>query len=260
MENAIFGTLFAFSYSLLRQFRKDRYGIDRTSIASSTCRGCVGVQLPSLVDDDCEVLLTGFQPFWRLYAADVVGARLFVWRPDVPLDEREKLRQRADEALDFSLPLDLSTGINREVALAFTALPALDVEAARRLARLLTVQDDPLVRHFEPNASSDSFDPAKRPFVGIIDSDRLVCLAHCSRRTAEACELGIDTLPTARRKGYALAATVVWTQLILQEGRVPLYSAFAENTASLHLAAKAGYQTFAYGATFEIEQHHFSNK
>jgi RimJ/RimL family protein N-acetyltransferase len=67
----------------------------------------------------------------------------------------------------------------------------------------------------------------------------------------EACELGIDTLPEARRRGYALAATIVWTRAVMQEGLVPLYSALAENTASLRLAAVAGYRVFARIASFE---------
>ena len=67
----------------------------------------------------------------------------------------------------------------------------------------------------------------------------------------EACELGIDTLPEARRQGYALAATILWTQAVLQERLVPIYSADASNTASLGLADAAGYRAFARLATFE---------
>ena len=63
--------------------------------------------------------------------------------------------------------------------------------------------------------------------------------------------MGIDTLPEARRRGYALAATIVWAQTVLREGLVPIYSALAENTASLRLAAAAGYRPFARVATFE---------
>ncbi len=214
-----------------------------------------GVQVPPLADDDCELLSTGFQPSWQLYVADIADTRISIWRPDVSRSEREESRQHVDEALDFSSPLEPSTGISREVALSFTAFPTLDLEAARLVARPLTLQDYPLLKLFQPDAPSGLLDSAKRPLVGVIESDRLLCLAHSSRRTSAACELGIDTLPTARRKGYALAATIMWTHLILQEGLVPLYSAFAENTASLHLAEKAGYRAFARGATFEIERH-----
>jgi predicted GNAT family acetyltransferase len=77
---------------------------------------------------------------------------------------------------------------------------------------------------------------------------RLLALAHSSRRTAQACELGIDTLPEARRRGYALAATMLWTRAILDEGLIPFYSALAENSTSLALAAAAGYREFARAA------------
>jgi len=85
----------------------------------------------------------------------------------------------------------------------------------------------------------------------VVIADQLLSLAHSFRRTREACELGIDTVPEARRKGYALAATILWTRAVLQEGLVPIYSALAENTASLRLADAAGYRAFARIASFE---------
>jgi RimJ/RimL family protein N-acetyltransferase len=90
-----------------------------------------------------------------------------------------------------------------------------------------------------------------RPLIGVIVEDRLLSLAHSSRRTSEACELGIDTLPDARRKGYALAATVLWAATVSLEGLVPLYSTSFDNEASLGLAAAAGYRVFARVATID---------
>jgi len=102
------------------------------------------------------------------------------------------------------------------------------------------------------SGSSDYYlDPEKRPLIGVVRAGRLLSLVHSSRRTKEACELGIDTAAEARRKGYALAATIVWTRMVMQEGLVPLYSADAENTASLRLAAAAGYRVFAREAIVE---------
>jgi RimJ/RimL family protein N-acetyltransferase len=95
------------------------------------------------------------------------------------------------------------------------------------------------------------FHPDRRPLIGVIIEGRLLSLAHSSRRTAEACELGIDTLPEARRKGYALAATLPWAVSVAQEGLVQFYSASADNTASLGLASAAGYRAFARAATIE---------
>ena len=45
-----------------------------------------------------------------------------------------------------------------------------------------------------------------------------------------------------------LAATVVWAALVAGEGLAPIYSAFAENAASLALAVAAGYRPFARAA------------
>jgi len=57
--------------------------------------------------------------------------------------------------------------------------------------------------------------------------------------------------PKLVEKVYALAATILWTRAVLQEGLVPIYSVLAENTASLRLADAAGYRAFAQIAIFE---------
>jgi predicted GNAT family acetyltransferase len=85
----------------------------------------------------------------------------------------------------------------------------------------------------------------------VLVDGRLCSIAHSSRRTREACELGINTLPEARRKGYALAATVAWSAAIVQEGLTPIYSALATNTPSLNLACAAGYREIARAVTLE---------
>ena len=208
-----------------------------------------GVLLPPLVHNECELLPTSNRPIWRLYVADIAAARIYIWHPDVVGGEREALRSRASAVL-ASPPASASlVGVKREVALAFTASPALELNAAHGIARPLSVQDQALIERFESGSSSYMLHPAKRPLIGVVDSSGLLCIAHSSRRTDVACELGIETLPSARRKGYALAATILWTHAVLQEGLVPIYSTFAENTPSLNLAAEAGYRAFVHGAT-----------
>jgi len=129
----------------------------------------------------------------------------------------------------------------------------MSVAAAHHVARLLTPDDQALVDIFDPGEVEYYFHPDRRPLIGVIVEGRLLSLAHSSRRTAQACELGIDTLPMARRKGYALAATLLWAAEVTQEGLVAFYSASAENTASLALASAAGYRAFARAATVEEE-------
>jgi RimJ/RimL family protein N-acetyltransferase len=127
----------------------------------------------------------------------------------------------------------------------------MSVAEAARIARPLNEGDRVLVDAFYPEPDEQLFSPQKQPLIGVVAEGRLLSLAHSSRRTTEACELGIDTISEARRKGYALAATVLWSQAILSEGLVPIYSAFANNTASLRLAEVAGYRPFANITTVE---------
>ena len=210
-----------------------------------------GIQLPPITQNTVELLREGIQPPWKLYAADMADEQVAIWRPDVAAPEREALFLRASEALTLPPTEHVAPHTSREVVLHQQASPTMSVAAAQHVARLLTPDDQALVEIFEPGEVSYYFHPDRRPLIGVIVEGRLLSLAHSSRRTAEACELGIDTLPEARRKGYALAATLLWAASVTQEDLVPFYSASAENTASLRLASAAGYRAFARAATIE---------
>ena len=208
-----------------------------------------GVKLPSITQNEVTLLAESARPGWRLYIADLADERVLIWRAGLVLAEREELRARLHEVqrLPESLPLPLD--ISREVALRLTASPVIELTRARRIARLLTVDDYALIEAFWPGEARRILLPVTSPLLGAVVDGRLLSLAHSSRRTAEACELGIDTLPEARRRGYALAATVAWSAAIAEEGLIPIYSALADNTASLGLARAAGYREFARGIT-----------
>ena len=213
-----------------------------------------GIQLPPITQKTIELRREGSQPPWKLYTADIADERVALWRPDVPALEREGLFERAREAFTASPPEHAALPISREVALHQIASPTMSVAAAQHVACLLTSDDQVLVDIFDPGEVEYYFHPDRRPLIGVIVQGRLLSLAHSSRRTAQACELGIRTLPEARRKGYALAATLLWAASITQEGLVALYSASAENTASLGLAAAAGYRAFAWAVIIEEER------
>jgi hypothetical protein len=190
-----------------------------------------GVQLPPLEHNDVSLLPESSLPSWRLYAAEVATGRVCIWRPD-----------------SSNTP---PPGINREVAFRLAAEPVIDFADAWRVARLLTPDDHALIEAFEPDSATYFLQPECRPAIGVLVDGRLCSIAHSSRRTREACELGINTLPDARRRGYALAATVAWSAAILQEGLTPIYSALATNAPSLKLAGAAGYREIARAATIE---------
>jgi RimJ/RimL family protein N-acetyltransferase len=207
------------------------------------------VQLSDAIQNEIELLPESFLPNWKLCAAKLSDGLVHIWRPDVSVAERAALRSRVNGVM--AVPPEIAIhGVHREVALAQRVSPRIDVEAARRVARLLTEQDRPLVAAFYDDGE-DYFQAELYPFIGVIIDGRLLSLAHSSRRIKGACELGLDTLPEARRKGYALAATILWAHIVAQEGLIPLYSARADNTASLRLADAAGYRAFAHVATFD---------
>ena len=207
------------------------------------------VRLPPIEQNDVSLLPGGHRPYWKLCAAAMDGNHVHIWRPDASASEREALLKRAHEALNLPPTVAAATGISREVAFHQVESPALGIETARRMAHLLTSRDRSLLRTFQPNSEDYYLHPDRRPLFGVVIEGRLLSLAHSSRRTPEACELGITTLPAARRKGYALAATILWAAAVNQEGLVPIYSALVKNAASLNLANAAGYRIFAHIAT-----------
>lgn len=203
------------------------------------------VRLPPIEQEDSKLLTESRWPDWRLYAADVAGGRVHIWRQDVTIAERARLLATLAAVLQAPPDAVLPSGVSREVAFRLAEAPAIDPAAVRLLTRQLALDDYKLVEAFQADSAADLLYAECHPFIGVAMEGRLLSLAHSSRRTAEACELGINTLPEARRRGYALAATVAWSAAISQEGLVPIYSAFAENTASLALAVAAGYREFA---------------
>lgn len=210
-----------------------------------------GVQLPPIERNELTLLPEGARPDWRLCAADIAEGRVYIWRPGIESEEREELLSRLREVPTLPAGSPSPRGMSREIAFRLEAAPVITLEAARQLARLLTPDDYTLIETFEPGSAASYLKAECRPLIGIVVDGRLLSVAHSSRRTAEACELGIDTLPQARRRGYALAATVAWSAAIQREGLVPIYSAMAENTASLNLAFAAGYREFARAVTLE---------
>ena len=158
--------------------------------------------------------------------------------------------QQVERAFTLSTEEARIRGIGREIAFKFTEQPTMDMKRAQQLAHLITPDEYTQVERFEPGAEEYYFAPERQPLYGVSVEGRLLSIAHSSRRTLEACELGLATLPEARRRGYAIAATLLWTSAIIKERRIPFYSALAENAASLALAHKAGYRAFAHGISF----------
>ncbi len=197
-----------------------------------------GVGIPPLDSDIIELTAVIPLPPWLLYHAHLSQGQITIWRPGIAPEQRADLLQRAYRA---GTAYDAAIGMRREVVLWFLDSPHLPDTQPQHTARLLTADDATLLEAFEAGSASYFLSSSCAPCIGVIVDGQLVSVAHSSRRTAQACELGINTAPDARHRGYATIAVRAWTQAIQQEGLTPIYSAFAHNTASLRLAAATGY-------------------
>ena len=78
--------------------------------------------------------------------------------------------------------------------------------------------------------------------VGAYDHGELVALAACSTDGEEMYQIGIDVLPTYRRRGLAAALTTRLAKEILALDKVPFYCAAWCNIASVRNAIRCGFR------------------
>lgn len=207
------------------------------------------LQMPPLAFDDVELSPGAALPAWTLYLGELAGGVVRIWQPGVTSDARQELLSQAEAALRLPPDAPAAPGVSREVALARRTAPGQASESvAAHRARRLGPDDTALLEAFEPGEAGYYLAPVRAPVFGAVGDGRLLSVAHSARRTAVACELGVETRPEARRHGYGLAVTLRWTEAVAAEGLLPLYSARADNAASLALAAAAGYRPFVRAA------------
>lgn len=93
-----------------------------------------------------------------------------------------------------------------------------------------------------------------------LDTAQPFAVSFCDGKVVSICrsvrkglghEAGIKTLAPFRRQGYAGSALRCWTEAIIRQGNIPLYSADIDNTASVQLAQKNGY--VLYANTFALD-------
>lgn len=65
-------------------------------------------------------------------------------------------------------------------------------------------------------------------------------------------EIGINTLPEYRNRGYATAVVVALIRKLIAEGKVPIVSCTASNLISQRLAEKIGFRKLADVITFSL--------
>ncbi|GCE19911.1 GNAT family N-acetyltransferase [Dictyobacter kobayashii] len=207
-----------------------------------------GVSLPALTTTTIELSSQGIQPDWVLYIGKLAAETTYIWRPDITLTQRQQL----EDWWERGQITPANYKVHHEKALAPSHSPAMSLATVQDIARPLTQDDYPLLEAYSTGQGNYFLQPACAPLIGVIKEQQILSIAHSSRRTTQACELGVETHPQARRQGFALAATILWANSVSQEGLLPLYSALAENSASIRLAHAAGYRPFVAGTTISL--------
>ncbi len=83
-----------------------------------------------------------------------------------------------------------------------------------------------------------------RPAFAVVRDGAAVSVCFSSRIGAQACEAGVETLPTFRGHGYAGTVTAAWAAAVRASGLIPIYSTSWENHASQAVARKLGLVMF----------------
>ena len=92
------------------------------------------------------------------------------------------------------------------------------------------------------NALSEKRKELDRLAAGAFDNGRLVGLAGCSADCDTMWQIGVDVLPSYRRRGVAAALTSRLALEILQKGIVPFYCAAWSNLPSVRNAMRSGFR------------------
>ena len=77
--------------------------------------------------------------------------------------------------------------------------------------------------------------------VGAYDDGKLVGLAACSADCEDMWQIGIDVLPSYRRRGIASCLTSMLAKEIMKHEKVPFYCSAWSNIPSVRNAVKSGF-------------------
>ena len=108
--------------------------------------------------------------------------------------------------------------------------PANTVLVTDANSHLLT----PLLEAWIPDARTG------QPLFAVVVDGQAVSVCCTVRRTADAHEAGVETVPAFRGHGYAARVVASWAQAVRDMGQVPLYSTSWQNDASRTVARKLG--------------------
>jgi GNAT superfamily N-acetyltransferase len=161
-------------------------------------------------------------------------------------DKLVRSSEKADK--DFSGIIELNTRINfkfnREKFTAFKASQAVDGLDIRRsgLEIYHEMNGSVVPRYFWENA--ESFIDRGAGY-SLYHKNQLACTAYSAFVMDHMLELGIETIPEFRGKGYAQQTCAALIDYCLDNGYEPVWACKLENTGSYKLAQKIGFEPSA---------------
>lgn len=92
----------------------------------------------------------------------------------------------------------------------------------------------------------------RSPVLAAFDDGRPVSICFCARSSPVAAEAGVETVERFRGRGLAARVVAAWAHAIRAQGRIPQYSTFWTNAASLSVARKLALIPYASFFNFYV--------
>lgn len=182
-------------------------------------------------------------------------------RADIPKDLARELDRLADEeppALDLR---DAPLHADRYVSLLRGRIrPDYDAvtkssqsdgplftfpDAVVQPGDVVVVEDEQLLAHHFRGWVPGEIAAGRAPVLAVVAESYPVSVCFCARRSDVAAEAGLETAAQFRGRGFGPRVTAAWALVIRSSGRIPLYSTWWTNTASIAVARKLGLILYA---------------
>jgi GNAT superfamily N-acetyltransferase len=185
----------------------------------------------------------------RFFLGRTADGPLIRFRHDVDEDMRRELEAAANADAMNAAPLDSPANASsyeeilaRSAPVRNTSLgPAFSfpVESSASTDAVLVTDDnvevlDAFLKDWIPDTRIG------QPLFALVVDERAVAVCCTVRRTSEAHEAGVETVPAFRGRGYAAQVVTAWALAVRETGRVPLYSTSWQNQASRAVSRTLG--------------------
>lgn len=195
----------------------------------------------------------------RLFIGRSVAGTLCRYRDDVPADLIAALEPllRTEPTLER---LDALPMIRTEIVAALAQhQPITEIYAGpawhlpdhlpATSRAVLVAPDDPDALRPNYSALAENL-AAMSPCAAVMEHGVAVSVCFSARISPSVAEAGLDTVASARGRGYGADVVIAWADALRGTGRIPLYSTSWDNLASRRVAVKLG--AVQYGVDLSI--------